>query len=150
MAKLIDQYKFHQVREAHKVLAELLNESLPDFSSETVIVPVPTIAGHIRQRGYDHMLLIARRFARRRGLPVRTLLVRRSNAVQHFAKTAGQRRSQAKRFFEVHGKPDPKKHYLILDDIFTTGATVEAAAGALKKAGAVRVSVAVIARQGEA
>lgn len=146
LRRLIDDYKFHRVRAADVVLAELLNEALPELSDTTVIVPIPTTAKNSRKRGYDHMWRIARRLGKLRGLPVRPLLRRRNNVTQHYAKTAAQRRKQAAEFFEVVGTVDPKATYLLIDDIFTTGATLTEAARALRKAGAKDIIVGVIAR----
>lgn len=93
------------------------------------------------------MLLIAAELAKRRGLTVATPLRRRSNVTQHFAKTATDRRLQAITFFEVRGAVEADRPHLVLDDIFTTGATIESATHQLKQAGVTEVWVAVIARQ---
>ena len=143
----IDAYKFHRVRAAAHVLAELLDTSLPDLGTKVVIVPVPTAPKNVRIRGYDHMALVARALAKRRGWTVSTALRRRSNVTQHFAKTATERRRHAKDFFEVRGSVNIDQPHLVIDDIFTTGSTVEAAADCLKQAGATEVWVGVIARQ---
>ncbi|MDO4781275.1 MAG: ComF family protein [Candidatus Saccharibacteria bacterium] len=146
LRRLIDDYKFHRVQAVDEVLASLLNESLPELPAVTVIVPVPTTAKNSRKRGYDHMQRIARRLSRLRGVPVHPLLCRRNNVTQHYAKTAAQRRKQAAEFFEVVGAVSSKTPYLLIDDIFTTGATLAEAARALRKAGAKDIIVGVIAR----
>jgi ComF family protein len=144
---VIDGYKFRRVRAAADVLAELLDTSLPDLGPNVVVVPVPTAPRNVRIRGYDHMVLVARALAKRRGWRVSPLLKRQTNATQHFAKTAVVRRKQAKHFFVVHGTIAPDVPYLVIDDIFTTGSTIEAAADCLKRAGAAEVWIGVIARQ---
>ena len=95
------------------------------------------------------MLLIARALARRRNIPVTPLLVRRNNVTQHFAPDAKARRQQAKEFFALSRRfvVDPKANYLLIDDIFTSGATLGEAAKLLRQAGAKRISIAIIARQ---
>lgn len=147
VAKVIDAYKFERVGSAHRVLADLVNDSLPDIQGELVIVPIPTAPKNIRIRGYDHMLLVAKRLSKLRGWPVKQLLRRRNNITQHFAKSATERKRQAKEFFEVSGKIDKNLTHLVIDDIFTTGSTVEAAAECLKRAGAENVYISVISRQ---
>ena len=147
MARLIDDYKFHRVRAASGVLARFLDELLPEYDTSTVVVPVPTAPANIRKRGYDHMLLIARQFARRRGLRVERPLVRQTNVTQHYARSAAERRKQAQQFFRVRGARADVP-YLILDDIFTTGSTIKAAAQTLRDAGAKDIRVGIIARQG--
>lgn len=147
VARLIDDYKFHRVRAASRVLARILDELLPEYEVSTVVVPVPTASANIRKRGYDHMLLVARQFARRRGLRVERPLVRQTNVTQHYARSAAERRKQAQQFFRARGARADVP-YLILDDIFTTGSTIAAAAQTLQVAGARDIRVGIIARQG--
>lgn len=147
VARLIDDYKFHRVRAASRVLARLLDELLPEYDASTVVVPVPTAPANIRKCGYDHMLLIARQFARRRGLRVERPLVRQTNVTQHYARSAAERRVQAQQFFRMRSARADVP-YLILDDIFTTGSTITAAAQTLRAAGARDIRVGIIARQG--
>lgn len=143
---LIDTYKFNRVKSVYSVLADLLDESMPQFGASMVVVPIPTVPGHIRQRGYDHTLLIARAFAKKRHLRLERLIERATNSTQ-LGKSATDRERQAKSAFAVYGKPDPKATYLLLDDIVTTGSTVKYAAKALIDAGASDVYVAAVARQ---
>ncbi|QCT40314.1 ComF family protein [Candidatus Saccharibacteria bacterium oral taxon 488] len=147
VARLIDDYKFHRVRAASRVLARILDELLPEYEVSTVVVPVPTASANIRKRGYDHMLLVARQFARRRGLRVERPLVRQTNVTQHYARSAAERRKQAQQFFRARGARADVP-YLILDDIFTTGSTIAAAAQTLQVAGARDIRVGIIARHG--
>lgn len=147
VARLIDDYKFHRVRAVSGVLARLLDELLPEYDASTVVVPVPTAPANIRKRGYDHMLLIARQFARRRGLRVERPLVRQTNVTQHYAHSAAERRKQAQQFFRARSA-QADVPYLILDDIFTTGSTIAAAAQTLRAAGARDIRVGIVARHG--
>ena len=145
--RLIDAYKFHGVRAAYAACSRLLYERLPELPPATVIVPIPTAPRNLRIRGYDHMLLVARELGRLSGLQVTPLLRRRNNVTQHFAKTAAERKKQAQEFFEVRERLDGTPPYLLIDDIFTTGATLDAAARCLWEAGAEMVWAVVIARQ---
>lgn len=143
---LIDSFKFQNMKAASRSLAELLHDRLPDLDPTTRIIPVPTAPGHIRERGYDHALLLARSLAKLRGLTLeKNLLARRDTATQHTAKRR-ERITQAENAFTLDGivKAVP---YLIVDDIFTTGATLQRVARLLHGAGARDVSVAVVARQ---
>lgn len=148
VAKIIDDYKFNRVQAAADLLSEFLDEALPELPSDTVIVPIPTISKNIRRRGFDHIRKIAIKLSRRRKIECYSLLRRRNNVTQHFTKSSAQRKRQAKEFFEIAGKVDKNKRYIIIDDIFTTGSTVLAAAECLKKNGAKHVEIAVIARHG--
>lgn len=147
VGRLVDDYKFHRLQAAASILAQLLDQQLPYFDEQTILVPVPTTPRNIRIRGYDHIELVVRRLAELRDLRYAQSLGRRSNTTQHFAKSLAQRRQQAKDFFEIIAPVDPGSHYLVIDDIYTTGSTIEAAAKCLRSAGASQVSIALIVRQ---
>jgi len=98
-------------------------------------VVVPTVRSHIRQRGYDHIDLIARQFAAMRGLPIRYLLRRATTDVQHLVGRE-ERRTQADRAFELVETDDLSMGpILLIDDIITTAATVTAASKLLSQTG---------------
>lgn len=143
---IIDDYKFQRLRSAYLILADLLHASLPPLDSDVIVTAVPTSRAHIRQRGYDHTLLIAKRFAQLRKLRFETTLSHKHNVSQHFLNRA-DRLKQAQNVFAILDNIDTKHEYLIIDDIFTTGSTIEAAARQLKMAGARSISIAIIARQ---
>ena len=147
LADIIDAYKFQRVKAAYRPLAELLFESLPDVPGSPIIIPVPTAPRNIRVRGYDHMALIAKGLSRLSGWEVSPLLQRTNNVTQHFAKTAAERKRQAEKFFSIRKNPEPHRLYIIIDDIATTGATLDAAVHCLKSAGAKTVYTATIAKQ---
>jgi ComF family protein len=146
LERLIDRYKFGRAQAAHKPLGDLLLVRLPDLPAETIIVPIPTVASHVRQRGYDHTLLVARYIAKKRGLTCATPLTRLSSATQRGAGRK-QRLTQAKTAFEVKARLRNDVPYLLIDDIVTTGATLAYAAKALRSAGATVVWAAAVARQ---
>lgn len=146
LERLINGYKFANTRAAYRPLAELLHARLPELPENTVIVPVPTVSSHIRQRGYDHMLLIARHFARLRRRSVATGLQRTTSTKQRGAGRK-QRIDHAKAAFVCRAPLDSSHIYLLIDDVITTGATVHYAARALRDAGATTVWVASISRQ---
>jgi ComF family protein len=146
LQRVIGLYKFGRAKAAHKILGDLLLETLPCLPPDTVVVPVPTVSSHIRERGYDHMLLIAKYVAQSRGLKCEQLLRRRTDTKQRQA-SAGQRDIQAKYAFEVRDIINASKPYLLIDDVITTGSTIKYASKALHDAGAEHVWVAVIARQ---
>lgn len=144
--RLIDGYKFSYQRTAYRSLAGLLHSGLPELPSGVVVVPIPTASSHIRQRGYDHTLLVARSFAKQRRLKLARPLTRVTDTMQRGA-NARQRTAQAKAAFMCHEPLDPEGVYLLVDDVVTTGATVKYAAKTLIDAGAGAVWVASISRQ---
>lgn len=146
LQQLIGNFKFTNAKAAYMPLADLLHDHLPELPSNVRIVPVPTIASHIRQRGYDHTLLVAKRLGHRRGLVVDRSLRRATNTMQRGA-GARQRVRQAQQAFVCQPRLDTDAIYLLIDDVITTGATVKYAAKALRDAGAQQVWVASISRQ---
>ncbi len=141
---LINDYKFERVKSAGSVCAALLDETLPDLPPNTYVVAIPTVSSHRRVRGYDHSVVMARAFARRRQLPYRQVLKRIGNEGQRGAGKR-QRIEQAKRAFTAPSLSGGT--YLLIDDVMTTGATMHYGAETLLAAGADEVWVAVLAYQ---
>lgn len=141
---LLDQYKFEHARSASETLAKLLDSTLPLLPDDIVVVPVPTIRKHIRQRGFDHTALFAQKFARRRGMKYQHAIERITSTTQ-LGKGLKERRVQAQQAFRCNAIASGA--YLLVDDIFTTGATARYAAQVLRDAGATEVWLAIIARQ---
>ncbi len=146
LQRLIGNYKFTNAGAAYKPLAGLLNDRLPELPANTIIVPIPTVSSHIRQRGYDHMLLIARHLAKQRGLKLSTVLKRTTSTKQRDASRSA-RIVQAKAAFVCPVPLLPDSTYLLIDDVVTTGATMRYAAQTLLDAGASAVWIATISRQ---
>jgi ComF family protein len=146
LQRLIGDFKFQNMQAAHLPLSSLLNERIDQLPKDTIVVPIPTVAGHIRERGYDHTLLLARNVAQHHQIQLKQVLSRATSTKQCDA-TRSQRIAQAKAAFKVTGSIDSSAPYLLIDDVVTTGATIKYAAEALYQAGATQIWVAVIARQ---
>lgn len=146
LQRLIGTYKFQNAQDGYKLLGGLLLERIGHLPKETVVVAIPTVSSHIRQRGYDHAQLIAKYFAKKRGHKVEQPLQRVTSTKQRQA-TKAQRMTQAKSAFGLKGVINPDVPYLLIDDVVTTGATIKYAAQLLKDNGAGEIWVAAIARQ---
>lgn len=146
MGEAIKGMKIVSMRQVATVLGEVLASRLPQLPFSVVIVPVPTLRSHIRQRGFDHTRVIAATMSRRLQIPIEFPLRRISKSMQRGA-TAAQRRQQARKAFRVEGVIDPDSIYLLVDDVVTTGATIREASKQLREAGAKEVWVAVLARE---
>ncbi|MFO1246782.1 MAG: ComF family protein [Alphaproteobacteria bacterium] len=113
-----------------------------------LVTPVPLHRSRLWRRRYNQSAELGRALARDHGLAFDPVLVRsRATPSQGAMPSAKARRRNVQRAFQVPGSARVKgKTVLLLDDVMTTGATVEACARALKRAGAVGVHVLVLAR----
>ncbi|GGH07049.1 ComF family protein [Silvibacterium dinghuense] len=141
------------VRMGDAVAARLAGET--GLPARMTVVPVPLDAGRMRQRGFNQAELLARGvvrgMARRRPewegrLAARAL--RRVRATQSLAGLSPSERRRVLRgaFFVAQPQRVEGQDVLLIDDIYTTGATARACAWALKRAGAATVWVATAAR----
>jgi predicted amidophosphoribosyltransferase len=121
------------------VLADGLAALVPDVCG-LLVTWAPTGAGRRRERGFDQAELLARAVARRRGLPVARLLRRLPGPAQAGRSAADRWGNPA---FSARGHRGP---VLLVDDVSTTGATLSAAAAALRRAGSIEVHGLVVAR----
>jgi ComF family protein len=145
--RLIHNFKFERVQDSASVIAQLMAEPVPYLDRSTIVTHVPTATTRVRQRGYDHAKLIAKELAQGLGLPYRPLLIRIGQTRQVGAKRS-LRLQQLRDSFEIVGsKSIHGAHILLVDDIITTGATLESAAVWLKKAGAKTVDAVVFAQK---
>lgn len=125
-------------RNRHSALADLagamagLAPPPPDID---VVTWAPTTRRRRRQRGYDQAELLARAVAGRLGRPARCLLDRGDGPAQTGRSQVERGRGPA---FAARGRRGAR--VLLVDDVVTTGATIGAAAAALRRAGAVQVA----------
>ena len=111
------------------------------------LVPVPVHEARLRQRGYNQASLLARALGARAGLPVLEVLERRrATARQHGLGKAARLHNLRGAFALRTGAAVPSG-LILVDDILTTSATLEACAGVLRSAGAASVFGFAIARE---
>lgn len=144
--KLVQTLKFHRAGSAAaKVIAEDLNERLPYFE-KIIITYVPTSTSRVRQRGYDQAKFIAKEFALLRKLPYGGLLGRHGQSRQTGSRKKDRAAQLKSAFYPRNNLLINKAEILLIDDVLTTGATMEAAARTLRKAGAKSIYGAVFAQ----
>jgi ComF family protein len=127
----------------------LATQQRAPLNSANLIIPVPLHAERERERGFNQAVLLARELARLSRLPLdEHSVVRRVHTERHRAgmDARARRDSVADAFAIRHPKLVAGQRVLLVDDVFTTGATVSACAAALKDAGAEEVYVLTIAR----
>jgi len=119
------------------------------LNSADLIVAVPLHSKRERERGFNQALILARELARLSELPLdEHSVTRRLQTERHRAgmDAKSRRKSVSKAFTVRHPKLVAGQRVLLVDDVFTTGATVSACAAALKEAGAAEVFVLTVAR----
>ena len=145
LKRLIDAYKFERAYEGAEVLVDLLDARLPIWPEGGCVTYIPDIASHRRQRGSDHMAIVARGLARRRMMAYDRLLERRTSLSQR-GSTQADRLVRQRGAFAARNVPDDTPIVLI-DDIYTTGATIAAAVAALREATMAPIYIVCLARQ---
>jgi ComF family protein len=145
-ARLLPRYKFNADLAVGRVLADLLTESLRDQSHPDLVVPVPLHRSRLRSRGFDQAWELARRVAANLSLPARHDALRRTRPTiaQTGLNALTRRRNLRGAFAAVDAVRGLR--IALVDDVVTTGATVAAAAGALRAAGASEVVLWAVAR----
>ena len=128
-------------------LAELVRRGEEELAAD-VVVPVPLHRQRQRERGYNQADLIARPLARRLGLPCRpVLLVRTKPRPDKLHLSLEERWSSVRGAFAAKpGSRVDNLRVLLVDDVMTTGATLDACARALRRAGARTVIGLTVAR----
>lgn len=145
--KLIYQLKFGRAKTAAAVMADLLDDTLPALPLDTVVTYIPTATSRVRIRGYDQSRLLARALAKRRGLRAERLLVRYGQTRQ-VGSSRSQRIKQAAQNYSLATDRSLKgSTILLIDDIITTGATLEMAAKVLRQADPSRIYAAAFAQK---
>ena len=147
LGTLIHDYKYYSIRALARPLAELLDSSLPKaLPKSSVLIPLPTATHHIRSRGFDHTYLIAKKLGKIRHLPTEKILLRDKNTTQ-VGSDRSTRLSQASSAYIINPKAkiDPEATHILLDDIWTTGASALAATDILKNSGAEKIIILLLA-----
>lgn len=133
-----------------RVLGELLAARVSDQapSLPDCIIPMPLAHLRFRSRGYNQAIEIAAVLERRLAVRMRTDLVERVRDTREQTELDRlQRRRNVRGAFAMRSRL-PGRHIVIVDDVVTTGSTVNELAGVLKRAGARRVEVWAVARAG--
>ena len=143
------QLKYKHLKSLAAPLSQLLAEYLSSHPMQgEVLIPVPIFPKRLRQRGYNQASLLAQELGKLVGLPIsEDTLIRVKDALpQARTSSAVERRLNVRDAFACHRTLEGKQ-ILLIDDVCTTGATLDACAIALKAAGAGSVWGLTVARE---
>jgi ComF family protein len=149
IARLINDLKFQQRLANANVLGTLFAKRLAThYSSSTLpelIIPVPLHKERLKERGYNQALELARPISRILDIPINYQLCQRIRNTEHQTVVGALERRKNLRgaFFTVKSVP---AHVAIIDDVLTTGSTVNELAKCLRTAGATQIDIWTIAR----
>lgn len=137
---LIRKLKYRWVRSIRDVLIELLvsNISRFDLPQDAYLVPVPLHTRRKKWRGFNQSELLATELCKRFGTKGVDILERIRETRTQVSLAAKERKVNMRDAFEVKGKVKSER-YILVDDVYTTGATTKECARVLKKAGAKEV-----------
>lgn len=143
---LLHAYKYGHHLAIAGVLGECLAHHVASRPRPDCLLPMPLHAGRLRERGFNQALEIARRVSRGSGIPLaQDLAVRMRQTPPQVGLPLAQRRRNVRGAFacprELHGM-----QIAVVDDVMTSGATLDELAKVLKQAGASRVECWVVAR----
>ncbi len=133
------RFKYHNKRSYGRIfageLAEHYGKQLRLWKIREIL-PVPLHSSRRRKRGFNQSEIIARELAAAVGIPVRTdVLLRIKKTAPQKSLGKQERQANLRGAFAVPASWDPPENVLLIDDIYTTGATLERAAKVLRTAG---------------
>ena len=146
---LVRALKYHDRLTHARVLGELLAESLTRLRTAPwpkLLIPVPLADSRYRERGFNQASELAEQLQRRLAIPVRADLLARQRATREQAGLDRVGRHKNVRNAFAICAPLVVKHVAIVDDVVTTGSTVNEIARVLKRAGAEQIEVWAVAR----
>lgn len=143
---LIQQWKYHRALYLLEEIETLIRQmpGLHAYMESATLVPVPLHPRKLRERGFNQSRVLADSFAKAAGnRPVVELLRRITDTQSQTFLKLDARRRNVKNAFALSKNALLKKdqNYIIIDDVFTTGSTLNACSAVLRKAGAHRIKV---------
>lgn len=150
MRELIHSFKYGDRHEGLPLFTRwLVSTGRELLAGADMLVPVPLHPFRLWRRRFNQSAVLARWLSRETGVPVCLALKRVRYTAQQVGLSLEERRENVAGAFRVPGGVSAAlvgSHVVLIDDVITTGATVESCARALKEAGAARVDVLALAR----
>lgn len=143
----IHEAKYHGSERAFRLLGYALADYLRDADdilttglNLVVLVPIPLGKERRKERGFNQVEEVARKVEKELRIKVETdLLVRTRETVSQISLAREKREENMRGAFRTTRNADPKYTYVLIDDVLTTGATLQSAIDALRDAGAVHI-----------
>lgn len=148
--QMVYQLKYHNLRAIVPEMVELIIKVIPlNTIPGDIIVPVPLHPQRLRERGYNQSALIARELTRRTGLELgeECLIRNRNTPSQAHTRNVAERRDNVRGVFSCRNGRIKGRRVILVDDVATSGATLNAGAVVLKRAGALSVRGLTFARE---
>ena len=138
--KLIKNLKYHNQKQLAKVQALIMYEYFKELNlnGDYILLPVPIHKNRLKERKYNHMEIVAKEFSKLSGYKVnKNLLIRIKDTQNQYKLHREERIKNIKGAFELNKTElaDKTQNYLIIDDITSTGATLEEIIKLLKAGG---------------
>lgn len=148
ISNLIKGLKYNHKKKNSKFLAKILYNYISKNNinfQNYEIIPVPLHKKRLKKRNYNHMSLIAKEFSKLSELPINENLVKRTkNTKPQHNLNPTERRKNLKNAFELNLKAYTGKPLLIIDDIYTTGSTINEVITCLKQHQVNNISVLIL------
>ncbi len=139
----IYRFKYRGRQEYGAYYASCMKKQLGGWIAQRrpdALIPVPIHAAKRRTRGYDQAQVLARELGRRMGIPVEDQLVKRvRRTVPMKDLPLAERQNNLKRAFKICRNDVKLDTVIIIDDIYTTGSTIDAMSYELRRAGVKRI-----------
>lgn len=147
VAPAIRAFKYDRERDRAAFLAEQMLPAFLQLGHVDALIPVPLHEKRYQWRGFNQAALLAKCIGGHFGVPVEHGLRRIKLTESQTRSSREDRMANMENAFALNPdwSPDPAKHYVLIDDVYTTGATIGACAGVLEGAGAQIISVLTLA-----
>ncbi len=139
----IARFKYRGRREYAACYAACMEEQLGSFIRSCradALIPVPLHKSRLKKRGYNQAQVLAEELSARMGIPVRPDLIERAEKTAPMKDlSAAERQNNLKRAFKIRRNDVKLSIIIIIDDIYTTGSTIDAVSREFRKAGVERI-----------
>jgi ComF family protein len=148
LREAVHQFKYRPCRALGRPLGQWMAEYIRLTAEIDMVVPVPLHSTRLKQRGFNQALLLADCISRQHSISLcfDTLLRVKPTRPQVELNEAERIKNVAGAFALCHPKTVALRRILLVDDVFTTGATMHECASVLKNAGAAQVTALTLAR----